>query len=173
VPLRISRPAPRTAKEKALLQALVAELRNPRASGEPIITERHMPRKGLVHVQVLWDRWQECREIERFEIIYDAYKDVKGADFANRIVLATGLTRPEAAAMGLLPFQLLPRLQDEAPPERHTRAMIDEGAFVLNGSGEPQLRFETFEEAEACQERLEQRLPGSRWSLIQHELAME
>ncbi|HEX5272938.1 MAG TPA: hypothetical protein VFW33_20715 [Gemmataceae bacterium] len=175
MPLKIRRPAPRTAKEKAVLEALIAELRNPRDSGEPIITERHMPRRGLIHVQVLWDRWQECREAERFEIIHDAYKEVKGEEFAGRIILATGVTRPEAASTGLLPVQLLPRRRDEEEhtPDDYTRAMIEEGAFTRNGSGDPELRFETLEDAEACQDHLERRLPGSRWSIVQHEGGVE
>ena len=128
-----------------------------------------MPRNGAIHVHVLWDRWKDCRESERSELIHDAYKEVRGADVADKIILAIGLTRPEAVRMGLLPFQLVPRIHkaDTLTPKQYARAMIQEGAFANDDSEKPQLRFGSLEEAEACQERLEQRLPGSHWTIVQ------
>ena len=39
--------------------------------------------------------------------------------------------------------------------------MIGEGASLLFDPNQPQLRFATAEEAEACRKRLAQKLPGS------------
>jgi hypothetical protein len=172
--LKKREPAPRSTKHDPLLDALVAELRAPHDFRQPIITEDHRTRDGVVHVQVVWDQWQDCPELERWEIIREAYQRVKGPDFANRIMLATGVTVPEAARFGFLPFQVIPmrRKTDALSQEQYARAMIEEGASVLENPSKPMLRFETLEEAEVCQERLERRLPGSHWSIV-HDLGMQ
>ena len=96
-------------------------------------------------------------------------------EFANQIRLATGLTMPEAARMGLLPFQVVARRHptDALTAEDYARAMIAEGASVLEEPSNPILRFESLEEAETSQDRLERLLTGSRWTIIQHDASME
>lgn len=89
----------------------------------------------------------------------------------DRIAIAVGLTVPEAYDSGLLPFQVIPPVRPDDPvtPEDCRNAMIDEGASVLLGASNPQLRFAALEEAEACRQRLTRRLPGSEktWSIAQ------
>lgn len=167
--LRVKTPMPNSAKHTALLEALIAALHAPQDNRQPIITEDHRVRKGIVHVQVLWDRWQECSEIERWEIILEAYRQVRGEKYAEQIRLATGFTMPEAARIGLLPFQVVPRRPgaNGLTPKQYVQAMIEESASTLENRSEPMLRFESLEEAEACQGRLEQRLPGSHWTIVQ------
>ena len=76
----------------------------------------------------------------------------------DRIALASGLTVPEAHAAGMLPFQVFPALRrgDPVTLDQCRQALIDEGASILFGADNPQLRFATEEDAEKARERLAQ-----------------
>ncbi len=111
----------------------------------------------------------------RAGFVREAFERVRGKDFAGRIMLAVGNTLPEAARIGLLPYEVLPlrRKTDPLTREQYANATIEEGASTLDNPAKPMLRFETIEEAAACKERLERQLPGSHWSIIQQDLGME
>jgi hypothetical protein len=171
MPYRVKRPSPRTAGQQDILKALVNELRKPKDTGQPLITEEHMGRGDAVHVHVIWDRWHECPEGQRYEIIRDAYEQVQGPEFAQHIVLAVGVTVPEAVSLGLLPYQVVPRRRETnaVSLDRYKQVMLEEGASTFEAAGTPVLSFTSLEEAEACVRRLEERLPHSYWTVV-HEV---
>jgi hypothetical protein len=147
----------------------VQELQRPREIGQPLILEDHVFGKDALRVQVVWDRWEEVPDEFRGEIIYDAYSAALGEEYRQKIRLALGVTVPEAANLGLLPFQVVParRKGEEPSHEEYRKAMIEAGASLLFGEGRPQLRFATMEDAEAAMEHLQRALPTSRWIIAQ------
>ena len=157
-----------------LRDRLVDELRSERAAGQPRIDERHFPGSNAIRVIVIWDEWDPVPDDERTEIILQAYEQVEGKDFRDRISVAVGLTTFEAADFGMLPYQVELALRNGDPvrPEQCREAMIEQGASVLRGRDRLQLRFATLEEAEDCIRRLVERLPASKqvW-IIRQELS--
>ncbi len=147
----------------ALTAELVAELRADRAGGQPRIEEQHFPTTSAIRVSVFWDRWATLPDEDRSEVILQAYEQVEGKEYRDRIALALGLTFPEAYESGLLPYQVLALLRKDDPVswEACRDAMLAEGASVLFASQKPELRFATEEEAEAARQRLISSLPGS------------
>lgn len=77
--------------------------------------------------------------------------------------------------MGLLPFKVLPvRKQGETPTnEEYLQAMLKAGAKSVPGSPTPELRFTSYEDAEACYESLENALPDSKWVIAQEVIPAE
>jgi hypothetical protein len=154
-----------------LLSDLVKELKNARETGQPLIEEQVFPKTNAVRVTVIWDKWEPVPDEDRFHTILQAYEEVEGKAFRARIALAIGLTVPEAAEAGLLPFQITTALRRDDPVtvEQCREAMMVQGASVLLDPEKPQLRFATEEEAEACRQRLIRQLPGSEpvWVIAQ------
>ena len=170
MPRRISNQWSRAAGTENLVVDLVQEILTPRESGQPILLERHMDVGESVHVMVVWDRFVDVLESDRTAIILDAYERAMGKAFRERISLATGVTVPEAGELELLPFEIVPaprKLDAHTDMTTYHAALLAEGASVLRGDQRPELRFETLAEAQAAVERLEQRLPGSRWLVVQ------
>lgn len=169
MPRKISNPAPRKSASEELVAALVAELSQPRDIGQPMILERHMELADAVHVYVIWDRFAEIPDEQRVATILRAYEECMGENFRKRITLATGATVPEAGDLELLPFEVIYmlRTQDSGLAHQCRDAMIAEGASVLRDPNRPELRFETLDDAAAAVERLEGRLPGVRWLVVQ------
>jgi hypothetical protein len=153
-----------------LAERLADELRSNWESGQPVIEEQEFP-TGKIRVTVIWDKWDRFWPEDRTAVILRAYELAEGRGYRERIVLASGLTVPEAYAAGMLPFQIIPTLRsgDLVTPEQCRQAMIEEGASTLLAPERPQLRFATEEEAEATRTRLAQRLPGSEqvWVITQ------
>jgi hypothetical protein len=147
-----------------LLEELTSELKNEKDSGQPIIDEQHSPTTRSVRVNVIWDQWSGVSDEDRTAIILNAYEAVEGKEFRDRIALAVGLTVPEAAASGLLPFEVIAALRtsDNITLQQCRAAMVAEGASVLVDAEKPMLRFATLEEAQACIRRLGEKLPGSQ-----------
>jgi hypothetical protein len=145
-----------------LVARLADELKSDRVSGQPMIEEGEFPTKKL-RVNVIWDDWDRVGLEDRTATILRAYEQAEGQDFRDRIALASGLTVPEAHAAGMLPSQVIAavRKSDPVTMEQCRKALIEEGASVLFGEEQPQLRFATEEEAEAARKRLAQRLPNS------------
>lgn len=54
-----------------------------------------------LRVYVVWDDWQTMNQIERSEVIVDAYEKAFGTDEALNVTLAMGLTSDEARRMGI------------------------------------------------------------------------
>jgi hypothetical protein len=145
-----------------LVGRLADELRSDRVSGQPVVDEQEFP-TGKLRVIVLWDEWDRVPLEDRTATILRAYEQAEGRESRDRVALASGLTVPEAHAAGFLPYQVFPavRRSDPVTAEQCRQALIDEGASVLFGEDQPQLRFSTEEEAEAARKRLGERLPKS------------
>lgn len=162
---------PHVVKHVNLVEALVNELRANRLSGQPFIKEQEFPKTHALRVSVLWDKWQNVSDEDRYEAVMQAYEQAEGKAFKDRIAFAITLTIPEAYESGLLPFQVVAmhRRDDPVSLEQCRRAMLDEGASELFGPELIQLRFESREEAEAAVERLKKALPGSEpiWAVTE------
>lgn len=145
-----------------LAELLAAELKANQDSGQPTVYEQEYPTKK-VRVTVIWDAWADESLEERSAIILKAYELAQGAPGREKIALASGLTVPEAAAAGLLPYQVISarRESDPVQPGEIEAAMVEQGASRLSPQDGLQLRFATKEEAEACVARLVVKLPAS------------
>jgi hypothetical protein len=163
---RLGPPAP-TAADQSLLRDLIAELQRPKDFGQPYVIVQTFE-SGLRQVEVIWDRWNSCPRERRSAVIHEAFKAVDGPEFERTIGVAVGVTVPEAVYLGLLPFRIRLELNaiDGSTIEQCHEAMRAEGASVLDNPNRPVLRFRTRAEAEACLERLQNRLPGKQWLLL-------
>ncbi len=83
--------------------------------------------------------WEDSRPAYT-SAIFQAYEQAEGPESKEKIVLASGLTIPEAEAVGMLPFQIIPALRkdDKVSIEECRQAMIDVGASVLLDPNQPQ-----------------------------------
>ena len=169
MPRHVRKPRPATSEHKALIRKLAEELKNPKDIGQPIILEDSTPKPRSTRVHVIWDCWEEHPAESRSALIEKAYEAAFGRGYREQITLALGLTVPEAASMGLLPFQVTPaRRRGEAPSdEEYAKAMLEAGASTLADTKRPQLRFATIEDAQTAYEHLEEALPGSKWIITQ------
>src|SRR5439155_19206863 len=145
-----------------LAEKLAAELKSGREFGQPTVYEQEYT-TGKLRVTVIWDEWADASLEERSAIILRAYELAEGAGYRDRIALASGLTVPEAAAAGMLPYQVLPAIRTTDPVNREDveAAMVEQGASQLEEEDGLQLRFATREEAEAYRSRLIEKLPSS------------
>ncbi len=164
------RAGPLTAEPRVnLIGDLTAELRSTREVGQPTINEEEFD-TGAVRVNVFWDRWEEVPPDERGAQIIAAYRTVMGDGFVNKIGLLGGYTFPEAVALGLLPYQVIPlvRKSDPVTVEQCHRAMLGAGASTLFPGGKTQLRFATLEQAEVGRNNLIKSLPESEpvWTIV-------
>lgn len=139
------------------------ELKNARETGQPFIEEQVFPKTNAVRVLVIWDKWEPVPDDDRLSAILQAYEEVEGRSFRDRIALALGLTVPEAREAGILPFRIRTALRpgDAVTAEQCRDALIAQGASILEHPKDPQLLFATEQEAEACRQRLIRCLPGS------------
>jgi hypothetical protein len=128
-----------------------------------LVVEQVFPKTRAIKSTVIWDEWDPVPDEDRVEIIRNAYEQVENREFCDRIGLVMGLTVPEAAEYGLLPFRVAPQLRsgDEVTMEQCREALIAEGASVLADPARPRLSFATEEDAKRAVERLIGRLPGS------------
>jgi hypothetical protein len=155
--------------ERELYEELVAELRCPRAHGQPLIEIKQMKRDGLKHVYVIWDKWRECPPETRASIIRDAFAEVRGAEYEKSIAITIAATVPEAGEAGLLPYQVKPygwwKLTKPESDEVRT-ALLNEGASTLSETGLPMLRFATMPQAEEAVRKLKLALPKYEWDVV-------
>ena len=151
-----------TTAKGGLAEKLAEELRTNREFGQPTVYEQEYSTKK-VRVTVIWDEWADASLEERSAVILKAYELAEGVAARDKIALASGLTVPEGAAAGLLPFQVIPglRASDPVKPEEVEAAMVEQGASKLSPSDGLQLRFATKEEAEACIRRLALKVPAA------------
>ncbi|VAX39198.1 hypothetical protein MNBD_PLANCTO02-2410 [hydrothermal vent metagenome] len=160
-------------EDEPICNALVKELKAPNESGQPLIEEKYIERTGVVHITVIWDRWEHIPKANRSAIIRSAYAQAEGKEFSQRIILAIGLTFPEAIEGELLPYAIQPlhRRDDKVTLEQCKQAMLKEGATRLGDTGIIALRFPTLEDAEKSKSRLGKSLPGSEdiWSISLNE----
>lgn len=148
--------------KKELAEELATELKSNRESGQPVIYE-HVFRTGKARVIVIWDKWYDVPLQERSATILSAYEMAEGPESRDRVALASGLTVPEAHAVGMLPYRIITAVRKSDPVTlgQARQAMLDEGGSQLLNPTTVQLRFATGEEAEAARQRLIQRFPGS------------
>jgi hypothetical protein len=153
-----------------LVEDLARELKESHESGQPIIEELEFPRTNNLRVTVIWDRWDPIPDEDRGNVILQAYEQVEGKEFTDRIALTLGLTVPDAVETGILLYRVVPLLRagDPVTLEQCLEAMREEGASVLADPSRPELRFLTEEDAAACCKRLAARLPGSEpvWTVV-------
>jgi hypothetical protein len=152
------------AARETLVADLAKEIKEPGRIGQPIIIEKAGTGTQSVLTHVIWDRWEDCPRELRADIILDAYEKALGPEYRGKISLAIGIVVPEAAAMGLLPYEIRPRLKPQGPTqEQYDQAMVDAGASTLSASRRPILRCATEEDADATYQRLHEILPDSWW----------
>lgn len=151
-----------TAAKVGLAEKLATELKNERDYGQPLVYEQEYSTKKS-RVTVIWDEWADASLEERSAVILKAYEIAEGTVGREKIALASGLTVPEATAVGLLPYQVFAGLRktDPVKPEHVRDAMLEQGASKLSPEDGLQLRFATKEEAVACRDRLIKKLPES------------
>lgn len=173
MPLHRKPPAEAGEERGDLLADLVAELTDPKPFGQPVIIEDDTPETNSLRVQVAWDRWEDCPREARSGIVTDAYEHVYGPERRKEITLALGLTIPEAAAIGLLPFQVVPGRHKAGQPsaDEYRQAMVAAGASVLSDAQKPELRCATLDDAQTLIEHLEQALPNSKWIIVHHDMS--
>jgi hypothetical protein len=145
-----------------LVDSLVDELKSNRESGQPFIYEQQFD-TGRIRVLVVWDAWMNIPLEDRTSTILAAYEKAGETDFRTRIALASGLTVPEAAVAGMLPYRVSPALRKSDPVtlEECRQAMLTEGGTSLMGRDHVELRVATEEQAEASVQRLVKKLPQS------------
>jgi hypothetical protein len=151
-----------------LVEKLVKELTGAKRR-QPVIVEEAIPATGSRHVHVIWDEWKGVPAEQRSQLIIEAYGRAEGADTAENITIAVGVTPHEALALGLLPFVVQPvrRRTDKLGSEDYEKAIEKELPKTLAGREARQLRYATLEDAEDARRRLEQALPGSYWAVVQ------
>jgi hypothetical protein len=136
-----------------------------------VIREQRFPRTDAIRTTVIWDKWEPLNDEDRVATILQAYEEVEGEAFRDRLALALGLTVPEAHEAGLLPVQVTTaiRASDRVTAAQCRDTMIALGASVLSNPDRPVLRFATIQEAEECVRHLVQRLPESEpiWIVTQ------
>jgi hypothetical protein len=166
MPVYRKSPSVPPAEMKSLVDELAAELTKPKTFGQPIILEDSTPETESLRVHVIWDRWADYDKEYRDVVILRAYEDAKGKEIRDRITLALGLTVPEAAAIGLLPFLLRPAVGASGPRDTNEElreAMLQLGASALKDPEHPELRFAHQEDVDAACAHLKEVLPRTEW----------
>lgn len=172
MPYHQSAPLQTAADRDDLVGDLVGELREPRPFGQPIILDDQTPETNSRRLHVIWDRWESCPRPIRPDVITEAFRRVFGWGHSDpQITLALGVTVPEAAGIGLVPFEVAPVVPKGEPlPEAYRSAMISAGASMLFRGERPVLRCAAIEDAQAAVDFLQGQLPGSRWTVIREVL---
>ena len=124
-------------KHERLLKKLVQELKTPSTNVQPLILEERIPSTKSRHVRVVWDGWKELGDEQRSTVITEAYAEAEGREAAEEITIAEGLTPPEALALGLLPFKVVParKKNDTISEEAYQKALASEGAIPYSAPG--------------------------------------
>jgi hypothetical protein len=174
MPRFIIRPSAQSPRHDSFVKKLVQEFTTSSANLQPLILEEQVPSTKSRHVRVIWDRWKELDDEQRAAVIVDAYTQAEGAQAADEITLAEGVTPQEALALGLLPYKIVParKKTDSLPLEAYQAAQAKEARHTLLGPKARELRYARIEDAQDAQQRLQQALPGSSWAVVQ-EMATE
>ncbi len=92
-------PSPEARKLKRQLEA---EWRNTASTkAQPIILEERTGAGQPLHLYVIWDDWADLPQVERSEIIMDAFEELFGQDKCLDVTVAMGLTPTEADRLGI------------------------------------------------------------------------
>ncbi len=174
MPRHVIRKPTRSQGHEKLVKKLAEELTHPQDVLQPLILEEEIPSTGSRHVHVIWDAWGAIPDEERSDVIVEAYTRAEGEEFAEQVTLASGLTPPEAQALGYLPWKVvIARGRHESGPtmKEHEKALAAEARNTLLGAGAKELRYARPEDAEQAKRRLEKALSGSRWLVVQEVLS--
>jgi hypothetical protein len=83
-------------------QRLIEEIRSPQpGTAEPIIILESQGQQVPTHLYVIWGEWGQLTQLERSEIVLEAYREAKGVASAANLRVALGLTSEEAERMGI------------------------------------------------------------------------
>lgn len=139
---------------------------HPPEKGEPRIIRKTIGRSGLQDLMVIWEGWKGIPLEERTATILEANDTLEGT-VKTDIYLAQGLTTDEAIALGYLPFRVEPIVKsgENVDLERILTAMKEEGG-VETSTG-LQLRFTSLEEAQEAFVRLQKKVSGPFWTIVQ------
>lgn len=94
-------------KSNADIEALKLKLRaewdntNATSPGAPEIREETDRAGNVVHVYVIWDEWRNLDQLQRSELITDAFISKYGEPAIAHFTVAMGLTVDEAHKMGI------------------------------------------------------------------------
>ncbi len=133
---------------------------------QPRVIWNPLPIEGKLDVMVIWARWRGISFEDRTAIIREACARYK-ADLPEKIYTAIGRTPDEAVDLGYLPIRIAPVTRRIEPEDwaRIDEAMIAEGAFETEQG--LQLRFADFDEAQGSFLRLQERVPGPFWTIVE------
>jgi len=158
-----------TVEEANLIKELSAELTSPKPAGQPLIDIRQMNRRGLKHVYVIWDRWENCDSPTRATVIRETFRQVRGEEYERAISATVPVTVQEAIDIGLLPYEISPIGWTEMSPkdQEHCRsALLSEGGIFLEYTSGPELRFLNEPDVQAALNRLRLRAPSINWRMV-------
>ncbi len=98
---KLSHVAPSPA-QALLKDRLLAEWQSTTSiSAQPVIIEENAGANQPVHIYVIWDEWQQLPQLDRSEIIMDAYEERYGQQQSLNVTVAMGLTPTEADRLGI------------------------------------------------------------------------
>jgi hypothetical protein len=171
MPRHIRTPPPRHPHYQRLVTRLAQELASPGEGPQPYILEEHQPDLHTRHVHVIWDDWKALPFEQRYDILLGAYKQAEGEEAAAEVMVASGLTAPDALGLGLLPYKVeaARRKNDSHPPEAYAEAAEAEAPRTLLGHLSHGLRYARLEDAEEAVRRLRKALPRSAWAVVREE----
>jgi hypothetical protein len=87
---------------ESFAQRLADEIRNPHdGTAEPLIILESQGQQAPTHLYVIWKEWGQLTQLERSEIVLEAYREAKGSNLASSLRVALGLTSEEAERMGI------------------------------------------------------------------------
>ena len=85
-----------------LKRRLEDEWRNTASTAaQPVILEERAGTGQPLHLYVIWDEWANLPQVERSEVIMDAFEDLFGQPKSLEVTVAMGLTAPEADRLGI------------------------------------------------------------------------
>lgn len=84
-------------------QRLAEEMRSLQPGmAEPIIILESQIYQTPTHLYVIWSEWGQLTQLERSEIVLEAYRAAKGLVFAAALRVALGLMPEEAERLGIV-----------------------------------------------------------------------
>lgn len=155
-----------------LLQDLTTAMSAPHAYMHPMILDQPLADGTTRRLCVVWARWRECPEHARAEVVRVAAQAVFGDTYLSTLKSTLALSAADAAAMGLLPFEVLPEAKQNAtakiPQSQSRELLMGAGAAPLVPGGPMVLRLATRRACEAAITEMQKRLPGSQWTILEH-----
>jgi hypothetical protein len=115
---------------------------------------------------IIWDGWYGVPLRDRPEIAFDALSQFSPSIRDETYVIVC-LTPDEAISMGYFPYRVEPikRGIDDRIRDRIEKALLDEGA--IETSEGLQLRFMSLDEVQSAFVRLQIKVPGPYWTIVE------